>query len=167
MRIPTSSGSSETSQTYNVLFLTPFPQAPTYLLPNIMPVTHYLVSTCHVHPSILMRPHATPLKTQAGWHSLAMRGGIGCTHPRALAPHIHAHSTTQHRRQHRPGRRSIAASAGVSSSDARRLSPENFTEKAWAAVVAAPDAAKAYGQQVVETEHLLKVGGVWHRRWTS
>jgi ATP-dependent Clp protease ATP-binding subunit ClpB len=38
----------------------------------------------------------------------------------------------------------------------KRISQDEFTDKAWQAVVAAPDAAKAASQQVVETEHLLK-----------
>ena len=31
-----------------------------------------------------------------------------------------------------------------------------FTEKAWQAIVAAPEIAKEYQQQIVETEHLMK-----------
>ncbi|KAG1662130.1 hypothetical protein FOA52_012992 [Chlamydomonas sp. UWO 241] len=59
----------------------------------------------------------------------------------------------------RPGRRSLAASASAAASPsdgAKRITPEQFTEKAWAAVVAAPEAARAASQQVVECEHLLK-----------
>ena len=38
----------------------------------------------------------------------------------------------------------------------KRISQNEFTEKAWQAVVAAPDVAKAASNQIVETEHLLK-----------
>ncbi len=34
--------------------------------------------------------------------------------------------------------------------------PNKFTEKAWQAIVHTPDLVKAYGQQQIETEHLLK-----------
>eukprot|EP00210_Caulerpa_lentillifera_P007379 g7052.t1 len=38
----------------------------------------------------------------------------------------------------------------------KRITPSEFTEKAWQAISAAPEIAKEYNQQVVETEHLLK-----------
>lgn len=38
----------------------------------------------------------------------------------------------------------------------KRISQTEFTEKAWQAIVSAPDIAKNYSQQIVETEHLLK-----------
>lgn len=38
----------------------------------------------------------------------------------------------------------------------KRISQNEFTEKAWQAIVSAPEIAKNYSQQVVETEHLLK-----------
>ena len=38
----------------------------------------------------------------------------------------------------------------------KRISQNEFTEKAWQAIVAAPEVAKASSQQIVETEHLLK-----------
>lgn len=56
-------------------------------------------------------------------------------------------------------RRSLAARAEAGPSGAgggKRISQNEFTEKAWQAVVAAPDVAKAASNQIVETEHLLK-----------
>ncbi|CAD7704818.1 unnamed protein product [Ostreobium quekettii] len=38
----------------------------------------------------------------------------------------------------------------------KRISQSDFTEKSWQAIVAAPEIAKDYSQQVVETEHLFK-----------
>lgn len=38
----------------------------------------------------------------------------------------------------------------------KRITPSEFTEKAWQAITAAPEIAKEYNQQVVEAEHLLK-----------
>ncbi|KAG2435116.1 hypothetical protein HXX76_007201 [Chlamydomonas incerta] len=61
----------------------------------------------------------------------------------------------------RPGRRSMATRASQSGASqsgggGKRITQNQFTDKAWQAVVAAPEIAKEYGQQVVETEHLLK-----------
>ena len=56
-------------------------------------------------------------------------------------------------------RRSLAARAESSPGGAgggKRISQNEFTEKAWQAIVAAPDVAKAASNQIVETEHLLK-----------
>ncbi|QDZ26035.1 chaperone protein ClpB3 [Chloropicon primus] len=47
-------------------------------------------------------------------------------------------------------------SSSSSSSSKRRIQQKNFTEKAWDAVVGAPEVAKEYKHQVVETEHLMK-----------
>ena len=44
----------------------------------------------------------------------------------------------------------------ASGSDKKRIQQKNFTEKAWDAVVEAPEVAKKYKHQIVETEHLLK-----------
>jgi Clp amino terminal domain, pathogenicity island component len=44
----------------------------------------------------------------------------------------------------------------ASASGGKRISQNEFTEKAWQAVVAAPEIAKSYSQQIVETEHLFK-----------
>eukprot|EP00803_Ostreobium_quekettii_P010828 evm.model.scf_150EXC.1 EVM.evm.TU.scf_150EXC.1 scf_150EXC:4224-11534(-) len=38
----------------------------------------------------------------------------------------------------------------------KRISQNDFTEKSWQAIVAAPEIAKDYSHQVVETEHLFK-----------
>jgi ATP-dependent Clp protease ATP-binding subunit ClpB len=46
--------------------------------------------------------------------------------------------------------------ASTSGGGGKRISQNEFTEKAWQAITAAPDIAKQYSQQIVETEHLLK-----------
>jgi ATP-dependent Clp protease ATP-binding subunit ClpB len=38
----------------------------------------------------------------------------------------------------------------------KRITQNEFTEKGWQAIVAAPEIASSYSQQIVETEHLLK-----------
>jgi len=38
----------------------------------------------------------------------------------------------------------------------RKITQDEFTEKAWQSIVAAPDLAKEFSHQVVETEHLIK-----------
>jgi ATP-dependent Clp protease ATP-binding subunit ClpB len=63
-----------------------------------------------------------------------------------------------------PRSRALVAPVRAAASDAspssgaggRRITQNEFTEKAWQAVVAAPEVATASSQQVVETEHLLK-----------
>mmetsp|Transcript_1435 Transcript_1435/g.3464 ORF Transcript_1435/g.3464 Transcript_1435/m.3464 type:complete len:965 (+) Transcript_1435:124-3018(+) len=55
-----------------------------------------------------------------------------------------------------PGRRQMAVRAAQGGAEGRRITQNEFTDKAWQAIVAAPDVAKAYSQQIVETEHLLK-----------
>eukprot|EP00899_Mesostigma_viride_P006996 jgi/Mesvir1/16298/Mv14226-RA.2 len=52
-------------------------------------------------------------------------------------------------------RRRFAAAASGDSGDAG-ISQKEFTEKAWQTIVAAPEIAKRYRHQVVETEHLMK-----------
>ncbi|GMH37305.1 hypothetical protein BSKO_05178 [Bryopsis sp. KO-2023] len=54
------------------------------------------------------------------------------------------------------GKRQYRIRAEGSSSGGKQISQKDFTEKAWQAIVAAPDVAARYNQQVVETEHLLK-----------
>jgi ATP-dependent Clp protease ATP-binding subunit ClpB len=60
----------------------------------------------------------------------------------------------RHRRSPRVSVR--AAASDASGASGRRITQNEFTEKAWQAVVAAPEVATAASQQVVETEHLLK-----------
>jgi hypothetical protein len=38
----------------------------------------------------------------------------------------------------------------------KRISQNDFTEKAWEAIISAPEIARNYSQQIVETEHLFK-----------
>ena len=52
------------------------------------------------------------------------------------------------------GRRGMAARA--SATGGKRISQNEFTEKAWQSIVAAPDIAQNASQQIVDTEHLLK-----------
>ena len=51
----------------------------------------------------------------------------------------------------------MASSDPSSSGNNKRISPDEFTEMAWAAIAASPECAKKYNHQVVETEHLLKL----------
>ena len=53
-------------------------------------------------------------------------------------------------------RRGAGVLCRASGSDKKRIQQKNFTEKAWDAVVEAPEVAKQYKHQIVETEHLLK-----------
>ncbi|KAK2079455.1 Chaperone protein ClpB1 [Prototheca wickerhamii] len=58
-----------------------------------------------------------------------------------------------------PGRRSFAAAAaphGGGGGGGKRISQADFTEKAWEAIVGAPEIARSSSQQVVESEHLFK-----------
>lgn len=72
-----------------------------------------------------------------------LRGSLGWAHS------IEAHGASS--------RRGVAMAA-TSGNDGRsaKISQNDFTEKAWEAVVAAPEQAKLYSQQIVETEHLFK-----------
>ncbi|GIL45618.1 hypothetical protein Vafri_2821 [Volvox africanus] len=60
----------------------------------------------------------------------------------------------------RHGRRSLATRASQSgnsgSGGGKRITQNQFTEKAWQAVIAAPEVCKECSQQIVETEHLMK-----------
>lgn len=48
------------------------------------------------------------------------------------------------------------AAATGDSAGGKKITQAEFTEKAWQAIVAAPDLAKEFSHQIVETEHLLK-----------
>lgn len=52
------------------------------------------------------------------------------------------------------GRRNFATYA--SAGGAKRISQNEFTEKAWQSIIAAPDIAQNASQQIVDTEHLFK-----------
>ncbi|GIL72045.1 hypothetical protein Vretimale_553 [Volvox reticuliferus] len=60
----------------------------------------------------------------------------------------------------RHGRRSLVTRASQSGnsggSGGKRITQNQFTEKAWQAVIAAPEVCKECSQQIVETEHLMK-----------
>lgn len=55
-------------------------------------------------------------------------------------------------------RRSFAAQAsqGGTTGGGKRITQGDYTEKAWEAIVSAPEIARNYSQQLVETEHLFK-----------
>ncbi|KAK9839901.1 hypothetical protein WJX74_000141 [Apatococcus lobatus] len=53
------------------------------------------------------------------------------------------------------GRRGVAAQA-ASSSGGKRISQNEFTDKAWQAILSAPEIASNFSHQIVETEHLMK-----------
>ncbi|GLI64128.1 hypothetical protein VaNZ11_007308 [Volvox africanus] len=60
----------------------------------------------------------------------------------------------------RPDRRSLATHASQAGSPGsgggKRISQNQFTEKAWQAIIAAPEVCQECSQQIVETEHLMK-----------
>lgn len=51
---------------------------------------------------------------------------------------------------------STRATGNSANGSNKRITQNEFTDKAWQAIVAAPDIAKEYNQQIVETEHLFK-----------
>lgn len=53
-----------------------------------------------------------------------------------------------------PGRREWRTYASAGSG--KRITQNDYTEKAWEAIVAAPEIARSNSQQIVETEHLFK-----------
>ncbi|EFN53397.1 hypothetical protein CHLNCDRAFT_137194 [Chlorella variabilis] len=56
---------------------------------------------------------------------------------------------------HRQLARTVAQAAGQQGGG-KRISQSDFTEKAWEAIISAPEVARGYSQQIVETEHLFK-----------
>ncbi|GLC34590.1 Chaperone protein ClpB3, chloroplastic [Pleodorina starrii] len=74
-----------------------------------------------------------------------------------LQGRVASSATNPHRR---PGRRSLVAHASQSGNSGggggKRITQNQFTEKAWQAIVAAPEICKECSQQIVETEHLMK-----------
>lgn len=62
------------------------------------------------------------------------------------------------RRQQRRGLTTSQATSSPSASagGGRKITQSEFTDKAWQAIVSAPDIAKEYSHQIVETEHLWK-----------
>jgi hypothetical protein len=102
-------------------------------------------------PAHARRPR---LAAQAAAGAAAPAGSWGAA-AAALPPPPSPSATTPSR----PGRRPVATSAAASEpagGAGRRITQNEFTEKAWQAVVAAPEIATGYSQQIVETEHLLK-----------
>jgi len=75
--------------------------------------------------------------------------------PRRAAPRRAASAARQ-----RPRARPVvvrSAARGVGSGGGKRISQQDFTEKAWGAVVGAPEVARQRRHQIVETEHLTQV----------
>ncbi|KAG2501027.1 hypothetical protein HYH03_000847 [Edaphochlamys debaryana] len=86
-------------------------------------------------------------------------GPVEAPVPFSLRPLVRAPGLRAGALQVRPGRRSMATRAqqsGAGAGGGKRITQNQFTEKAWQAVVAAPEVCKEYSQQIVETEHLLK-----------
>ncbi len=50
----------------------------------------------------------------------------------------------------------VRANGNNSSGSSKKITQSQFTDKAWQAIVSAPEVAKEYSQQIVETEHLFK-----------
>lgn len=89
-------------------------------------------------------------------HSLPAAASLASTH--ALLPHTDALRRYALGIPPPTGRRDSVrtfAAAG-SSSGGKRITQKDYTEKAWEAIVSAPEIAREYSQQIVETEHLFK-----------
>ena len=50
----------------------------------------------------------------------------------------------------------MATRAAAGTGGGKKITQQEFTDKAWQAIVAAPEIATEYQQQIVETEHLFK-----------
>lgn len=108
---------------------------------------HESLSTTHAHGpgggACMHRQHLLD--------NCSSRGALLLRCPFALdGPCIHALRTQ------RRAVRTSAAAANNGTAGGRRITQNEFTEKAWQAVVAAPELAQDAGQQIVETEHLFK-----------
>ncbi|GLI64087.1 hypothetical protein VaNZ11_007259 [Volvox africanus] len=83
---------------------------------------------------------------------------VACTGQSLFHSYLHGRAAVVGIKRH--GRRSLVTSAsqsGNSGSDGgKRITQNQFTEKAWQAVIAAPEVCKECSQQIVETEHLMK-----------
>ncbi len=66
------------------------------------------------------------------------------------------------RRSSRRRTRSVQVHAAAAGGGQAKITQSQFTEKAWQAVIAAPDVAKESQHQIVETEHLLKARTATH-----
>lgn len=69
----------------------------------------------------------------------------------------HVRSPAQHAAHRGVAVRTFASSSGSGGgSGGKRITQKDYTEKAWEAIVSAPEIARDYSQQIVETEHLFK-----------
>eukprot|EP00889_Picochlorum_renovo_P008279 jgi/Picre1/35309/NNA_002771.t1 len=55
-----------------------------------------------------------------------------------------------------PGRTVLRTYASGGNNSGKRITQNDYTEKAWEAIVSAPEIARSNSQQIVETEHLFK-----------
>jgi hypothetical protein len=104
-----------------------------------------LVHTC----TFSWVPSTTWLDSQPSSFPLATLAGTRCTCPFAF--HQPAHHSLSNNCTCRASRRSFAtraAAAAAGNGSGKRITQQEFTEKAWQAVVAAPEIATEYQQQV-------------------
>jgi ATP-dependent Clp protease ATP-binding subunit ClpB len=93
-------------------------------------------------------------------HSLPAATSLASTH--ALQPHLDALRPHQGFNgisapsSHRGTTIRTFAAANSGAGGGKRITQKDYTEKAWEAIVAAPEIAREYSQQIVETEHLFK-----------
>ena len=98
------------------------------------------------------------LPSSSSLSGAARAAALASTH--SLIPHVDAlrhrhqplHISSPHGRS--TSIRTFAASSGAGGG--KRITQKDYTEKAWEAIVAAPEIAREYSQQIVETEHLFK-----------
>ena len=83
--------------------------------------------------------------------------GLGSRHPaRRSAESLSTGGSLRLAPRRGPVCRAQSDRGGDDKGNKRRIQQKNFTEKAWEAVVEAPNVAKRYKHQIVETEHLMK-----------
>jgi ATP-dependent Clp protease ATP-binding subunit ClpB len=110
----------------------------------IASTSHLPISSQH-HTSRHLPPHSLVARRLSG----AAAGFSG----RQLWEQPSSGFALRHRAQ---PRRSFATRAQGPSGGGKRISQNEFTDKAWQAIVTAPQIAQNASQQIVETEHLMK-----------
>jgi ATP-dependent Clp protease ATP-binding subunit ClpB len=135
------------SRTLNTLLRGYGPALPAFARP-----THALLAPA--------RPTAS-LTSLRGWHALPA-AALGSLHALSTKLEVFGGQQTLPRLRCSPSRgpvvRTFAASAASSGGGGggKRITQKDYTEKAWEAIVTAPEIAREYSQQIVETEHLFK-----------
>ncbi|GIL72080.1 hypothetical protein Vretimale_486 [Volvox reticuliferus] len=119
-----------------------------------------------VAPGVCDGPRAPPpFITEPRRLSVACRAHASISLPFGLRPLgrsslVGAHNLPNTNVFTRPDRRCLATHASQvgspGSGGGKRISQNQFTEKAWQAIIAAPEVCQEYSQQIVETEHLMK-----------